>query len=529
MKDLYVIYLASNIKSEYTYDSLSRVTNRKLTNLTDNTVTEENYSYDANGNILSVSVSAQENTFVYDDSNRLIEYNGQAVTYDMDGNMVSATLNNSQMSFIYDSTNRLILAGENSYIYNVEDVRAYNFCGESQTTYTYNTNGRLSQLLVKTTDGVVTKYVYGLGLIGEETNGSFKTYHFDYRGSTTAITDINGNVTDTFAYDAYGNLTSRTGQTEVIFLYNGNYGVITDDNGLLYMRARYYSPELRRFINADIIAGEISNSATLNRYAYANGNPVSNVDPFGLSAEHGNHSNSKDSEYINEIVNELNISYEHARIIYYSNQWEGHAEVKWTTWDIINWKTFGGSDFLFSKKESFVSNYKDVIIDAANKYDIPVFLLAGVVYTEFGGDPMWIDDIAYAVRAFDWCGPDWVDKYLTITNNPNYTSFGNTSIQIRRALEMLGYSDSSNQTSNVISMLKDPIKNIYMAARHLDVLRNVDFSGLSANELNDEAIQIIASRYNIGPDRTIEDAKNASYGKSIFNNKDSILKALGLC
>ena len=58
------------------------------------------------------------------------------------------------------------------------------------------------------------------------------------------------------------------------------------------MRARYYSPELRRFINADIIAGEISNAVTLNRYAYANGNPVSNIDPFGLSAERGN-SNTK--------------------------------------------------------------------------------------------------------------------------------------------------------------------------------------------------------------------------------------------
>ena len=51
------------------------------------------------------------------------------------------------------------------------------------------------------------------------------------------------------------------------------------------MRARYYSPELRRFINADVIAGEISNAVTLNRYAYANGNPVSNIDPLGLSAD----------------------------------------------------------------------------------------------------------------------------------------------------------------------------------------------------------------------------------------------------
>lgn len=141
---------------------------------------------------------------------------------------------------------------------------------------------------------IITKYVYGIGLIGEETSGSFKTYHFDYRGSTTAITDINGNVTDTFEYDTYGNLISRTGTSAVIFLYNGRDGVVTDENGLIYMRARYYSPKLKRFINADIIAGEISNAVTLNRYAYANGNPVSNIDPFGLSAERGNKSSKTD-------------------------------------------------------------------------------------------------------------------------------------------------------------------------------------------------------------------------------------------
>ena len=51
------------------------------------------------------------------------------------------------------------------------------------------------------------------------------------------------------------------------------------------MRARYYSPELRRFVNADIVAGSLDNAITLNRFAYANGNPVSLVDPFGLTAE----------------------------------------------------------------------------------------------------------------------------------------------------------------------------------------------------------------------------------------------------
>ena len=164
-------------------------------------------------------------------------------------------------------------------------MRIRNLCGEYDTTYTYNTNCKLSQLLCKTTNGITTKYVYGRGLIGEEKEGCFKTYHFDCRGSTIAITDMCGNITDTFAYDTYGKLISRTGSNFVIFGYNGRDGVVTDKNGLIYMRARYYSPDMRRFINADIFAGKISESASLNRYAYVNGNPVSMVDPFGLSPE----------------------------------------------------------------------------------------------------------------------------------------------------------------------------------------------------------------------------------------------------
>lgn len=202
------------------------------------------------------------------------------------------------MSLTYDSANRLLSASGNSYTYDVENTRVKNLCNGVETTYTYNTNAELSQLLVKTTGETVTKYVYGNGLIGEETNGAFKTYHFDYRGSTVAITDSAGTVTDTFAYDSYGSLISRTGATDVIFLYNGSYGVITDSNGLLYMRARYYSPELRRFVNADILMGDINNSATLNRYAYANGNPISNIDPFGTVADESRGGQSTTNDWL---------------------------------------------------------------------------------------------------------------------------------------------------------------------------------------------------------------------------------------
>ncbi len=275
--------LANSTKACYTYDNRSRVTNRTVKNLSNTVISTENFTHDAAGNI----TSAPNSCFQYDINNRLTMYNCQAVPYDMDGNMLSCKLDGKTVSFAYDSANRLISAGGHTYTYNAEDVRIRNLCADEDTTYTYNTNCKLSQLLMKTTNGVVTKYVYGRGLIGEEVNNAFKTYHFDCRGSTIAITDAGGNITDTFRYDTYGKLIERTGESVVIFGYNGRDGVVTDKNGLVYMRARYYSPETRRFVNADIVAGDISNAITLNRFAYANGNPVSFVDPFGLSAERG--------------------------------------------------------------------------------------------------------------------------------------------------------------------------------------------------------------------------------------------------
>ncbi|MBR6558793.1 MAG: RHS repeat-associated core domain-containing protein [Clostridia bacterium] len=266
----------------YIYDSLSRVVRKVTENLTTNSGTEDTYTYDAAGNITASEVNAEENSFDYDSGNRLDSYNETSVSYDLDGNMTSAYFDGRSNSLVYDSGNRLISCGDNSYTYNVEDVRIRNVHGGITETYAYDTNCRLSRLLVRTKGSTITKYVYGIGLIGEESSNSFRTYHFDYRGSTVAITNASGTVTDTFAYDTYGKLTDRTGTTDAIFMYNGRDGVVSDTNGLVYMRARYYSPELCRFVNADIISGYISNAVTLNRYAYANGNPVTNIDPYGL-------------------------------------------------------------------------------------------------------------------------------------------------------------------------------------------------------------------------------------------------------
>ena len=145
-------------------------------------------------------------------------------------------------------------------------------------------DARLDRMLVRNKGGNVTCYVYGLGLIGQEQNGTYQNYHFDSRGSTVAMTDAKGVVTDRFEYDSYGESLSHNGTSDTPFQYNGRFGVQTDPNGLLYMRARYDNPAIRRFVNQDVLFGDLNPGVSLNRFAYANGNPVSLMDPFGLCA-----------------------------------------------------------------------------------------------------------------------------------------------------------------------------------------------------------------------------------------------------
>ena len=54
------------------------------------------------------------------------------------------------------------------------------------------------------------------------------------------MTSLDGKIQEKFEYGPYGELLSEN-KCGIIFLYNGEYGVSTDENGLYYMRARYYN------------------------------------------------------------------------------------------------------------------------------------------------------------------------------------------------------------------------------------------------------------------------------------------------
>ena len=226
----------------------------------------------------------------------------------------------------------------------------------------------------------------------------------------------------------------------------------------------------------------------------------------------------------------------HQDVINVSAKWTdpNASKVEWTTGDIVKWKwkSFRGdkNNYIFELKAQFISHYRSVLKDAATKYDIPEFLLAGVTFAEFGGDPMWIDDVAYISRSFDWSGPDWVDRNMTILKDPNLTSFGNISIQVRRAAEELGYDVkkmSSDEKSALIASLKNPIQNIYIAAKHLSTLKQIDFADKLTTELTSDDIKVIATRYNRGPNLSLEKIKeNLSYGESLYRHQAKINNAL---
>ncbi|MDE7251359.1 MAG: DNA/RNA non-specific endonuclease, partial [Acetatifactor sp.] len=196
--------------------------------------------------------------------------------------------NGVMSELVYDCRNRLVSAGGVTYTYDAENNRIAMESDRHRETYVVDTASSSMSRVLTITDGsgTTTLCIYGQGLICEKTGDIYQYHHYNNLGSTMKLTDAKGGVTASFTYGTYGELLSgSTGFTR--FLYNGRCGVTTDDNGFYYMRQRYYSPELKRFVNQDVIKGSLDNSQSLNRYSYVQGNPVSYTDPFGLSPQNG--------------------------------------------------------------------------------------------------------------------------------------------------------------------------------------------------------------------------------------------------
>lgn len=86
-------------------------------------------------------------------------------------------------------------------------------------------------------------------------------------------------MTDSYIYDAFGNLRDHLGKSENRYLYAGEQ--YDSDAGLYYLRARYYDPQNGRFLTHDPYVGNPHEPVTLHSYLYGNANPVMYADPSG--------------------------------------------------------------------------------------------------------------------------------------------------------------------------------------------------------------------------------------------------------
>jgi RHS repeat-associated protein len=105
--------------------------------------------------------------------------------------------------------------------------------------------------------------------------GRASYYLADGLGSVVAVTNNVDASVQTQRFDAWGNKLSGNVPQNLQYGYTGHE---PDETGLVYYRARYYSPQMRRFISRD----PAGLAGGLNAYAYVGSNPINRVDPMGL-------------------------------------------------------------------------------------------------------------------------------------------------------------------------------------------------------------------------------------------------------
>ncbi len=126
-------------------------------------------------------------------------------------------------------------------------------------------------------------------LVGFEYDKENYFYSRDLTGNITSIVDKNGFIMVEYQYDAWGRwLNQPTAAKTSIgttllslnpFLYKGY--IYDDESGFYYLKSKYYSPEVRRFINVDSEVGDVGKLEHHNLCAYCINNPVNLTDDNG--------------------------------------------------------------------------------------------------------------------------------------------------------------------------------------------------------------------------------------------------------
>ena len=207
--------------------------------------------------------------------------------YDANGNTTCKIENGTQETvYTWNQEKRLVAvqtpAGENiSYAYDADGVRVSKTVNGVTTEYLVDSNRDYAQVLEeRVNDALIASYLYGLDLISQERGNADSYYLVDGLGSRRGLTDSAGNVTNTYSYDAFGNLVASAGGTANNYQFAGEQFDSNLDQ--YYLRQRYYNQNSGRFTRRDTYEGRLSDPITLHKYLYGNANPVTYTDPTGL-------------------------------------------------------------------------------------------------------------------------------------------------------------------------------------------------------------------------------------------------------
>ena len=259
------------------------------------------YSYDKDGNLIQEcdkTNSADPVTYEYTAENRLavVKQGGtvlMAAMYDGDNNRVFELDNTYKWEDCYGDE-VLIPANQRTEDGNSPKEQlaslvkgGSNAKGYTLTEYINDINRENTEVLAEygADEKVRQAYTYGESGIGErvsvDKSEESSYYLYDGRNSVTGILTENANLTNSYQYDPYGNLTSGTADGVNYYGYNGESTNVK--TGLQYLRARYYNAENGTFTTEDSDLGTTENPLTRNRYDYATNNPLNYSDPTGHS------------------------------------------------------------------------------------------------------------------------------------------------------------------------------------------------------------------------------------------------------
>ena len=217
-------------------------------------------------------------------------------TYDLIGNLISQSGGGGNLvtgdSYYreYDSLGQLqrvkqgntssgLILEEYFYDANGDRIKANRYSYNGGTNETIYTPFR-EWLQIRNSSGTYNfYYIYDSNTLIAKINpdGTKWFYHSDHLGSTTLITDQNGNVLENEFYSPYGESLSANSD-EKFKLFTGQ---LKDTVDQYYYGARYYKSDWAKFIQCDTVKFNIYNPQALNCYAYGLNNPYRFKDDSG--------------------------------------------------------------------------------------------------------------------------------------------------------------------------------------------------------------------------------------------------------